>query len=323
VDVALGYFGRALQVARQEQEPSLEVAGLTATGVAHFEMADVDKATAYLEQALALVRQAGLKDMEGLVLVELAGCYTFRRKFDVAIGYYQEARTRLQESGNLTKEAGLWHNLGAAYFEMGKFREAAESHEKALALATLLEDRRGQSASLGELGNDYTALGDLAKAEQCYRACVAIKREIGDGMGEARWTFVYGMRLAEWGRTAEALPVLEYAEQLSARLGQHQFAFVARETREKIRRGGQESSGQRVTLEELIHFVELACRGHEVQREDMLRATASLAQDPQQPPEVRALGQALHRILEGDRRPDLSRLPADYAEAVKSLLKRI
>jgi tetratricopeptide (TPR) repeat protein len=323
LDVALGYFERACQVARQEHDPALEARGLTATGVAHYEMLDPDGAIAYLQQALVLTRQTGRKDMEGTTLVELANCHRARREFDVALGYFQEAQALIQEGDDLSREAFLWHNMGAAYFDTGKFREAAACHEKSLALHALMNDRRGQSASLGELGNDYASLGDFAKAEHYYRACIATKREIGDGMGEARWTFVLGMRLAEQGRVVEAQPVLDQAEQLFTRLGQHQFAVAAREFRDKALRSKPDPRGQRLTLEELLHYVELACRGHQSHREDMLRLTAGLGQDPQQPPEVQALGQVLRRILEGERRPDLSRLPASFAEAVKGLLKRI
>ena len=47
------------------------------------------------------------------------------------------------------------------------------------------DDRQGEAASLGNLGNIAAMAGDLADAERLYRECLAIMREIGDRQGEA------------------------------------------------------------------------------------------------------------------------------------------
>jgi tetratricopeptide (TPR) repeat protein len=54
--------------------------------------------------------------------------------------------------------------------------------------------------------------------------------------------------------------------------------------------------------------------------EELHGLTRGLAHDPGMPAEVRALGRVLHRILSGERAPDLSALPAEWAEAVRRLL---
>jgi tetratricopeptide (TPR) repeat protein len=323
VDVALGYFDRALRLGRQEQDSALECCGLEGTGIAYYELGDPDTAMTCYQQLVPIARRIGRSDMEGGGLMELGNCNSVLRQFDTAIGYFKEAQPLLEKTGSQEKLAGLWHNMGACYFEMGKYREAADRHEAALALAMLLKDRRHQSACLGELGNDYALLGDFARAEQYYRACIVVKHEIGDGMGEARWAHVFGIRLAEQGRTQEALALLAHSEQLSTRLGQHQFAVMVRGTREKLSRSGPEPDKFAVTLDELLYHVEMGCRGHQDNRAKMLKVTSSLTEDPQQPSDVRALGQTLRLILDGERRPDLSKLPPRFAEGVKALLKRI
>ena len=48
--------------------------------------------------------------------------------------------------------------------------------------------------------------------------------------------------------------------------------------------------------------------------------TRQMSLDRDLPGEIRALGGVLHRILSGDREPDLSALPPALAEAVRRIL---
>jgi hypothetical protein len=45
-----------------------------------------------------------------------------------------------------------------------------------------------------------------------------------------------------------------------------------------------------------------------------------MSSDPNAPPEIRALGGVLNRVLSGEREPDLSALPPELAQAVRGML---
>lgn len=58
-------------------------------------------------------------------------------------------------------------------------------------------------------------------------------------------------------------------------------------------------------------------------RSQLTAATHSLAADANLPPDIRALGQALHAILTGSRTPDLSALPPELTAVVQQVLAAI
>jgi len=48
-----------------------------------------------------------------------------------------------------------------------------------------------------------------------------------------------------------------------------------------------------------------------------------ISADPQAPAEVRNLAQALLQVLAGERDPDLSGLPEEWAEQVRGMVRRL
>lgn len=78
-----------------------------------------------------------------------------------------------------------------------------------------------------------------------------------------------------------------------------------------------------MSLEELLVFVERAVRGDRKLLVQLFRTLQQLAHHPDAPPEERALGEVLSRILMGDREPNLHALPPEMADEVNGLLERL
>jgi tetratricopeptide (TPR) repeat protein len=80
--------------------------------------------------------------------------------------------------------------------------------------------------------------------------------------------------------------------------------------------------GQGVSLGDLLELVARATQpGAPPELGQQLHAaTQQMSLDRDLPPELRALGGVLHRILSGERAPDLSGLPPELAEAVRGIL---
>ena len=78
-----------------------------------------------------------------------------------------------------------------------------------------------------------------------------------------------------------------------------------------------------MTLDQLLDYVVEARHGDEALGRQLFDLTRDLAGDPAQPPELRALGRVLQRVLAGARSPDLSALPPDLAGADRAVLARL
>ena len=84
-----------------------------------------------------------------------------------------------------------------------------------------------------------------------------------------------------------------------------------------------EPEGQGLTLPQLLDLVERAARGDRELGGQLFDAMRGMANDPGQPPEVRALGKVLVNILVGDRDPNLDALPPELASPVRGMLARL
>jgi hypothetical protein len=78
-----------------------------------------------------------------------------------------------------------------------------------------------------------------------------------------------------------------------------------------------------MTLEELLAYTGRAVGGDRRLLAQLFRQMQRLANLPDAPPEERALGEVMSRILIGEREPDLSALPDDMAGEIRQWLKGI
>jgi tetratricopeptide (TPR) repeat protein len=86
--------------------------------------------------------------------------------------------------------------------------------------------------------------------------------------------------------------------------------------------GGEGAEGQGINLGQLLALVAQAGRPDAPPglAEQLFGLTRAMSSAPEAPPEVRALGRVLNRVLSGDRAPDLSGLPPELADAVRAIL---
>jgi hypothetical protein len=88
------------------------------------------------------------------------------------------------------------------------------------------------------------------------------------------------------------------------------------------RRGG--GAGQAITLEQVFDLVEAGCRGDTQAGQLAYGLVTQVLQASSNPPQIRALGKTLQRILEGLRGEEaLAGLPAELRPPVEALLRRL
>ncbi|MBD2428162.1 CHAT domain-containing tetratricopeptide repeat protein [Phormidium sp. FACHB-1136] len=118
-------------------------------------------------------------------------------------GFFKETRVlmpaALAQSTEARKaEADRLLDQGVEQYNVSQFREALQSWEQALAIYRDIQDRGGEGAALGNLGNAYDSLGDYHQAIDFQEQALTIFREIGDRSGE-------GSALGNLGATYNSL----------------------------------------------------------------------------------------------------------------------
>ncbi len=84
----------------------------------------------------------------------------------------------------------------------------------------------------------------------------------------------------------------------------------------------EDDGGDMVSLQDFLQMVVRACQpdAPPALREQLHKATLGMATQPNAPPGMRELGSVLNRVLSGEREPDLSVLPPQFADMVRGVL---
>jgi CHAT domain-containing protein len=106
-------------------------------------------------------------------------------RYTEAIEYLQETLEIEREIGNRRGEAASLGNLGIAYYSLGRYTEAIDYHRQSLEIKLEIGDRGGEANSQGSLGIAYYSLGRYTEAIDYHRQQLEIAREIGNRGGEA------------------------------------------------------------------------------------------------------------------------------------------
>lgn len=84
-----------------------------------------------------------------------------------------------------------------------------------------------------------------------------------------------------------------------------------------------EEEEEGLTVNELLDLVLQAIEGNQQLGATLFQAMQQMASNPNTSQEMRDMGKTLSMILVGERKPDLSALPADIALEIKELLQKI
>ncbi|HIK11119.1 MAG TPA: CHAT domain-containing protein [Oscillatoriaceae cyanobacterium M33_DOE_052] len=106
-------------------------------------------------------------------------------RFMVALECWQQCLMIYPEINDRQGEAASLGGLGNVYLCLGEYERAITFHEQSLAISREIKDRQGEAASLGNLGNVYHSQGEYERAITFHEQSLAISREIKDRQGEA------------------------------------------------------------------------------------------------------------------------------------------
>ena len=273
-----------------------------------------------LEQALHSARILKDRMAEGIHLGNLGLAYADLGDARKAIEFYEQALEIDREIGDRRGEGNALGNLGLAYAALGDARKAIEFYEQQLVIVREIGDRRGEGNALGNLGNAYAALGDARKAIEFYEQRMIIAREIGDRRGEGNALANMGMIFKNLNQPDKAKELwkeaLEIFKAIESPHVQTVQAWLA-----QLDGNLPEAQNQGLTAEQFIQVCVTTSREKKPEAAQLFEAAGKLAGDPNAPPEYRALGKVLQKVLMGDQHPDLSGLPEELARLVREALE--
>jgi tetratricopeptide (TPR) repeat protein len=201
---AIGYYEKALSIARKIGDRRAEGVWLGYLGQSHRSLGDVSCAIELHEEALVIARQVGDRRSEGVWLGNLGRFYRLLGQIERAVKFCKEALVIAQQIGDRRSE-GIWFgHLGFAHHALGESEQAIKFHEKALSIAREIDHRLGEQTQLAYVGLAHYVRGQLEQAIESYEEALIIAGEIGNRRGESYCLLGVGRALLSLGEPSKA-----------------------------------------------------------------------------------------------------------------------
>ena len=99
--------------------------------------------------------------------------------------YYSRALPLFQATGNRRGEAATLNNIGSVYDSLGEKQKALDYYSRSLPLSQATGDRANEATTLNNIGAVYDSLGEKQKALDYYSRSLPLSQATGDRAGEA------------------------------------------------------------------------------------------------------------------------------------------
>ncbi len=138
-----------------------------------------DKAIVDYEKALELAREVKDSSLEASCLNNLSIIEGDRGDHGKALFYLEQARSIHERNNNQYPLAKVLNNIGSEYYEMDSLDLAADYFLMSLEIRKKLGDKRGQASTLANLGSVSMSQDNIDKAIEYYQRSLDLAREIG------------------------------------------------------------------------------------------------------------------------------------------------
>jgi tetratricopeptide (TPR) repeat protein len=149
-------------------------------------------------------------------------------EYGQAIDLHTQALAIARQVDNRQGEGADLGNLGNCYYCLGEYGRAIDFNTQALAIARETGDREGESTGLGNLGNCYYSLGEYPQAIDLHTQALAIARDISNRYLEANSLGYMGRTWLASGDARQALALFEQAVSIADATGDVEPAVEAR-----------------------------------------------------------------------------------------------
>ncbi len=171
------------------------------------------------EQCLAVYQS--LSERAGLISALGGLCVTAiaLQDFDAALRYGRESCRLAEEAGDRLRYGSALNNIGLALRCLGRIEEAGETFVAAMENCRAIGDRRGEAATLSNLGRIARLSGNQKQARSQYTQSLALYRDLDLAEGMLDMLEALASLEVEQGHATEGLRLLTVCERERIRLG--------------------------------------------------------------------------------------------------------
>ena len=187
---ALKHYEAALQIAKQENLPSLQADILSNMSAIYIlEKREHQKGRELLEEALRIKESQGdiMIEDKATLLCNIGTVYYNEGDTSTALEYYEEARQLLerQEVGDLDGRANVYAHIGSIYRKNKNLPEALKWYQLAYQLFDNLGDIFKKAYISDFLGDIYQGQNNFAESLKCFQEALKIYEQVGNSEKKA------------------------------------------------------------------------------------------------------------------------------------------
>ena len=199
------------------------------TGVAHFELGELDEAERAFRDAFTLGRLDGDDLLLARATNNLGLIANVRGEHAGAVALYRMAIPSYQRLGQPRGLAETYHNLAITFRDMADLERAEDCEWRAMEFARQASDDRLVAMAETGLAELQLLRGDAAIAEARARRGAAAFARLGDAQGEANALRIVGVAATTLSKYSTADETLDRAVSLASERG---YALVEGESRQ-------------------------------------------------------------------------------------------
>jgi len=178
-EASLQYFLKSLHKANRMHDLKGQMSALLGLGRTYNMMNASSKALDVLHQSLSICEKNGWNKEAAKMHLEIGNTYTNQKRYDKTLKELEKAYSYSDAAGDTLSMIYILNNMGQSYNQLKDYPRALEFLNQSLGLNKYRGDAQGQSAALGNIGEVYIALGDYPKAIDFINRSIEISERQG------------------------------------------------------------------------------------------------------------------------------------------------
>ena len=209
----------AVELAKEANNPTQQVNGLTAWALGVFRQGELDKARELTIQAREIAQQNKNKLGEVQSLGYLGLVYFFQGNLKTARDILEESLAISKELNDIERQTSCLTNLVGIYHGLGDYAKAKTYSEEAVETTRVIGDRAKEITALNNLGCMYHAFGDLPEAQLYQEESLRLSKILQHKLGESLAAINLGLVLYDSGKASAALEYANHSLKIDQEIG--------------------------------------------------------------------------------------------------------
>lgn len=178
LDEALGYFEKALILAKEIHDKRLITKAEVSLGNIYLYKSDFQKAEEIYLRQLKMIVELGDKYMERVILSNLGALASYRYDFKSAIEFTNRSKEISQYTNEKRGVRMATGNLGSIYAILGEYEKALEYLNISLSISRGQKDKKGIAVVLDSISKIYLHMNDMEKVKETVTEAYRISSEL-------------------------------------------------------------------------------------------------------------------------------------------------